>query len=123
MESEADIVNGVTQNFKDQFHTPIPEEAREPAKSNSPPPKKSGGQPGNRNARKHGFYSRRLSPQEQADLEEAKGMDLLDEEMAVLRVKIGTLVENPNVDLKLLLSAFQTLGRMLRTDDRVRFGS
>ncbi len=123
MESEADIVNGITQDFKDLLPTAVPDEAREPAKSNSPPPRKSGGQPGNQNARKHGFYSRRLSPREQADLEEATGMDLLDEEMAVLRVKIGALVENPNVDLKLLLSAFQTLGRMLRIDDRVRFGS
>ena len=43
---------------------------------------KPGAPKGNQNARKHGFYSKALDEAEKLQLEEARGIDGLDEEIA-----------------------------------------
>jgi uncharacterized protein YjcR len=50
--------------------------------------KKRGAPRGNQNARKHGFYSRVLDDAEELDFEQATEVEGLDEEIALLRVKI-----------------------------------
>jgi len=52
-----------------------------------PPPRRRGAQSGNRNAKKHGFYARRLPPAERKDIQEASRA-ALDQEIIVLRVYI-----------------------------------
>ncbi len=56
------------------------------------PKRTRGGQPGNTNALKHGFYSRRFSDQEHCDLEASQDDDLRSE-AAMLRVVIRRVFE------------------------------
>ncbi len=57
------------------------------------PKRTRGAQPGNTNALKHGFYSKRFSDLELTDLESALGEGLGDE-IALLRVLIRRFVES-----------------------------
>jgi hypothetical protein len=79
---------------------------------------KSGGQPGNQNARTHGFYSKVLTPDEKRALKRAAGVDGLDQEIAVLRVKIRTLLKNEGQNYRLIGQAFETLARV----NNIKFG-
>ena len=74
-----------------------------------------GAQQGNQNARKHGFYSSVLNEAQQLDLELAEGIRGLDDEIAVLRVKIKALLEHDEDNIKLLMEATNTLARLLKT--------
>jgi len=61
------------------------------------PKKKSGAQPVNQNARKHGLYARHLSKKERQLFEEAKGMYSNKAEKALLRIKLDAyMVEHPD---------------------------
>ena len=77
--------------------------------------RKKGGQPSNQNARKHGFYSRALNEAEKIELEEAILVEGLDDEIALLRVKLKELVGNFPENLELQLEAANTLARLVRT--------
>ena len=59
--------------------------------------RKSGAQPGNQNSRKHGFYSSFVTPAERRKLKEASGLLGLKHELDFLRVKLGTMMSNPDV--------------------------
>lgn len=50
--------------------------------------RKRGGQKGNRNARKHGFYSGTLSPAETFQLWNITNLEGVDPEIALIRVKL-----------------------------------
>ncbi len=76
---------------------------------------KSGTGRGNQNARKHGFYSPVLSPEEQADFEIATGVEGIDDEIALLRVKIKSLIQNDPDNIRLMMRAVNSLTRMLTT--------
>ena len=74
--------------------------------------RKSGGQPGNLNAFKHGFYSRRFRALELSDLSEVL-TDNLDDEIALLRVIIRRVFEMADKDAETLEDwsmALSTLG-------------
>src|SRR3989338_6451618 len=77
--------------------------------------RKIGGQPGNQNARKHGFYSKVLDEAEQLDLELATGVEGINDEIALLRVKIKSLLERDPENIKLIMLATNTLLRLVRT--------
>ena len=64
---------------------------------------KRGAPKGNQNARKHGFYSKVLDEAERLDFELATGVDGLDEEIALLRVKIKSLLERDPENIKLIM--------------------
>lgn len=81
--------------------------------------KKRGGQAGNQNARKHGFYSRVLTKAEKKDLRRAMEEEGLDGEIALLRVKIKSLAENDPDNVKLFTKALNTLERLLRARDNI----
>ena len=77
--------------------------------------KKRGAPKGNQNARKHGFYSRVLDEAEQIDFQLATGVEGIDDEIALLRVKIKSLLEHDPENIKLIMQATNTLARLVRT--------
>jgi hypothetical protein len=77
--------------------------------------RRRGAQPGNQNALKHGFYSRVLTEAEQIEVAEAEGIEGLDGEIAVLRVKLRELLEKHPDRIDLQMQAASTLARLMRT--------
>ena len=75
---------------------------------------KRGAPKGNQNARKHGFYSKVLDEAEQLDFELATGVEGFDDEIALLRVKIKSLLENDPENIKLLMEATNSLVRLVK---------
>jgi hypothetical protein len=71
---------------------PLPGPAAGEGSSGPDRKRKRGGQPGNFNALKHGFYSRRFTRQELEDLENAMQEGLQDE-ITLLRVQIRRLAD------------------------------
>ncbi len=78
-----------------------------------------GGQKGNQNARKHGFYSRVLDEAQKRDLELARGVEGIDDEIALLRVKIKALLERDPDNIRLIMEATNTLARLLKTQHKI----
>ena len=83
---------------------------------------KRGGQPGNQNARKHGFYTTVLDSTQKRRLKEAALVKGLDEEISLLRVKLQSVVENDPDNVRLILQCVVTLARLLRTSNKLGFG-
>ena len=54
--------------------------------------RRRGGQPGNQNARKHGLYSRNMTPQEIAALSNTPGLEGKDLAMLALRNKVQNAI-------------------------------
>ena len=95
-----------------------------PAKE--PKSRKRGGQPGNTNAFKHGFYTKNFSPAERKGLQATEGV-VLGDEIALLRVLIrrfaeqiqasqGTALMESAQLLAVISEAMLRLGSLLRTD-------
>ncbi len=83
---------------------------------------KRGGQPGNQNARKHGFYTAVLDSTQKRRLKQAALVKGLDEEISLLRVKIQSVVEHEPGNTRLILQGVVTLARLLRTSHKLGFG-
>ena len=77
--------------------------------------RKRGGQRGNQNARKHGFYSKVLDEAEQLDFELAAGVEGIDDEIALLRVKIKSILEKDPENIRLIMQATNTLAGLVKT--------
>ena len=77
--------------------------------------RKSGAPKGNANARKHGFYARVLDEAEQLDFESVSGVNGVDEEIALLRVKIKSVLEKDPENIKLIMAATNTLAGLVKT--------
>ena len=77
--------------------------------------RKRGAPKGNQNARKHGFYARVLDEAEQLDFALATGVDGIDDEIALLRVNIKSILENDPENIKLIMQATNALERLIRT--------
>jgi hypothetical protein len=90
--------------------------------------RKSGGQPGNLNAYKHGFYSQRFKTMELADLSTAL-QDNLEDEIALLRILMRRVFEYADAAadsleewehaLSTLGSAASRLAGLLRTQQAI----
>lgn len=65
--------------------------------------------------KKPSFYSRALDEAERLEFEEARGVEGLDEEIAVLRLKLRSLLEGCPEDLRLALDTANTIARLVRT--------
>jgi len=76
---------------------------------------KRGAPEGNQNARKHGFYSKVLDEVEQIDFELASGVEGIDDEIALLRVKLKSILSHEPENIKLIMQATNTLARLIRT--------
>ena len=77
--------------------------------------RKRGAPRGNQNARKHGFYSKVLDEAEQLDFELATGVDGIDDEIALLRVKVKSILEKDPDNIKLIMEATNTLAGLVKT--------
>ena len=85
------------------------------------PRRKRGAPSGNQNARKHGFYSIALSPQEQEILQEAVNLKGLGAEIALMRVKLVRLITYADTSPELLIKAARALTRMVDIHDKVTY--
>jgi len=77
--------------------------------------RKRGAPKGNQNARKHGFYSKVLDDAEQLDFELATGVEGIDDEIALLRVKIKSILEHDPENIRLIMQATNTLAGLVKT--------
>ena len=77
--------------------------------------RRRGAPKGNQNARKHGFYSKVLDEAERLDFEQATRVEGIDEEIALLRVKIKSLLVHDPENFKLIMQATNALERLIRT--------
>ena len=77
--------------------------------------RRRGAPKGNQNARKHGFYSKVLDEAERLDFELASGVEGIDDEIALLRVKIKSILERDPENIKLIMRATNALERLIRT--------
>jgi len=65
--------------------------------------------------KKHGFYSQALNEAERLELEEARGIDGIDEEIAILRVKLRELIVAKPERFDLHLRLATTIARLVTT--------
>ena len=76
---------------------------------------KRGAPAGNQNARKHGFYSMVLDEEEQLDFEQATLVEGLDDEIAMLRVRIKSVLRHDPDNMKLIAQATNSLSKLIIT--------
>ena len=67
------------------------------------------------NVNKPGFYSKVLDEAEKLDFERASGVDGIDNEIALLRVKIKSILGDDPKNIKLLIDMTNALERLIRT--------
>ena len=85
--------------------------------------RKRGAPKGNRNAVKHGFYSRDFTEAEQSDFLFATGMKGVEEEITLLRFEIKKAVTCGDVkNLVPLTRAAESLEKLVRTQHRLYLG-
>jgi len=70
---------------------------------------KRGGQKGNRNARKHGFYSGTLSPAETRQLWNITNLEGVDPEIAFIRVKLQSSLQHDPGNRRVIREASRLL--------------
>ena len=76
--------------------------------------KKVGAPPGNQNARKHGFYSKILTPEQKHVLDIATRLDV-DAEVALLRMQIRSILQAHPKNIDPLLRTMSQLCAVVRT--------
>ena len=80
------------------------------------PKRRRGAQPGNRNAVKHGYYSRAFPREENRDLRSAADVRGLDEEIALVRHVIKKAAASPDDrHMLVMIRAANVLNRLVRT--------
>jgi hypothetical protein len=78
-----------------------------------------GAQPGNQNARKHGFYSDVLEPSQKRDLQQASLIQGIDAKFVLLRTKLKSIVVHDPDNLRLIAYAAKTLVKMVNTRQKL----
>ena len=81
--------------------------------------RKSRASKANQNAKKHIFYSKVLDEAERLDFELASGVEGIDDEIALLRVKIKSILAHDPENIKLIMQATDTLAKLVRTRYRI----
>jgi len=84
--------------------------------------KQRGAPKGNQNARTHGFYSQVLDEAEKLQLDEARAVEGIDEEIAILRVKLLTLINQHPDRIDMQMIAASTIARLVRTKFNITSG-
>ena len=74
---------------------------------------------GGQNGPRRGFYSRALNEADELDFELAQGVEGIDDEIALLRVKIKSLVEHDPENIRLIMQATNALSRLVQTRYRI----
>jgi hypothetical protein len=83
--------------------------------------KQRGGQPGNQNARKHGFYSSSFIGVDKTVLNQASRITGLDDEIALLRARLKVILKDDPNNLRLISEVASTLARLVRTSQKCGF--
>ena len=78
--------------------------------------RKRGAPKGNQNARKHRFYSAVLDQNQQLDMLLVEGVHGVDEEIALFRVKMKSILEHDPENIKLILQATNILNRLVKNN-------
>jgi hypothetical protein len=78
--------------------------------------RKRGGQRGNRNARKHGFYSGALSPAETSQLWNIANQEGVDPEIALIRVKLQSSLQHDPGNRRVITEASRLLVKWYSED-------
>ncbi|MFC1914626.1 hypothetical protein ACFLXF_05085 [Chloroflexota bacterium] len=81
--------------------------------------RKPGASKGKQSASKQNFYIKVLDEAEQLDFELASGVNGIDDEIALLRVKIKSILGDEPKNLRLLVEATNALERLVRTRYRI----
>jgi hypothetical protein len=82
--------------------------------------RKKGGQKGNRNALKHGFYAKVFNEAEKFEFINASDMEGIDEEIALLRLEIKKAISGGDErNLLLLVKASAALEKLVRTHYKI----
>ena len=76
----------------------------------------------NQNAKKHSLYSKVLDEAEQIDFELAADVNGIDDEIALLRVKIKSILGDDPKNIKLIVDATNALERLVRTRYKITKG-
>ena len=77
--------------------------------------RKRGALKANQNARKPGLYAKVLDEAEKLDFEQAAGVDGIDDEIALLRVKIKSVLEKDPENIRLIMAATNALAGLVKT--------
>jgi hypothetical protein len=80
---------------------------------------KRGAPLGNQNARKHGFYSVVRTEAEKQNLSHAALVKGVDDEIALLRIKLRSVIEHDPENLELISRAVLSLSRLLLTRSKL----
>jgi hypothetical protein len=80
-----------------------------------------GGQPNNRNALKHGYYCSALTAIGKNAFIDAKQVDGLDDEIALLRASLKAVVLQSPTNVRLISEASASLVRLLRAREKLGF--
>ena len=72
-----------------------------------------------RDRAKRSFYSKALDEAELLDFEMAQGIEGIDDEIALLRIKIKSLLEKDPENIKTIMEATNTLARLVTTRYRI----
>ena len=81
--------------------------------------RKRGGQKGNRNARKHGFYSGTLSPAETSQLWNITNLEGVDPEIAFIRVKLQSSLQHDPGNRRVIREASRLLAKWYSANYRL----
>jgi hypothetical protein len=80
-----------------------------------------GGQQGNKNALKHGYYSKVFTKEEKSDYYLAGNVEGIDEEIALLRHTLKSLAGQKDAQSIVLMNRTATsLNKLIRTRDKVQ---
>ena len=71
--------------------------------------RKESGPRAGRDRTKRGFYSKALDEADLLDFEIAQGIDGIDDEIALLRMQIKSLLENDPENMRMIMEATNTL--------------
>ena len=84
------------------------------------PPKRRRGAPlGNQNARTHGFYSSHAREKDRQSIRDAFQLNGLQEEIALIRLKIKRIVSQPDAPPEILFRAINTLVRTMEVNELI----
>ena len=83
--------------------------------------KRRGAQPGNQNARKHGYFSKVLDAEQQAELAQLPlAANKLEERLQLERVKIDAIIERDPFNVPVITAAGRRYARMARNAVLIR---
>ncbi len=79
------------------------------------PDRKTAARKSNQSVRQRGFYQKVLDEAERLDFELASGVNGIDEEITLLRVKIKSILGDDPKNIRLIVEATNALERLIRT--------